>query len=352
MKILNKSETIITYKSLSKLEQLLKDWDKENIFILTDSNTNRYCLPQLLEIEKLKEAKVITILPEDKHKTIETATEIWSFLVENLANRNSLLINLGGGVVTDIGGFVAATFKRGINYINIATTLLGAVDAATGGKTGINFKGFKNEIGAFAPSVCTIVDIEFFKTLNKENILSGYAEMLKHTLISDEKDFEELLTFDFEMIDFERLKELLEKNIKTKEEIVENDPYEKGIRKALNFGHTIGHAIESFLLHNTTPVLHGYAIAWGMISELHISTKNNHFPIEKYNRIKTWITEKYGKSPLQEEWILDILELMKHDKKNRRPDEINFTLLSDIGQININQQVENELIVESLHELI
>ncbi len=349
---MKKSETIITYNSLSQLEVLLQDWDKENIFILTDKNTNKYCLPKLLEIEKLQGAKTITILPEDKHKTVETAIEIWSFLVDNLANRNSLLINLGGGVITDIGGFTAATFKRGISYINVATTLLGAVDAATGGKTGINFKGLKNEIGVFAPSVCTIVDIEFFKTLSKENLLSGYAEMLKHALISDQKEFEELIQFDFNQINFERLKILLEKNIKTKENIVESDPYEKGIRKALNFGHTVGHAIESLLLHNSTPVLHGYAIAWGMISELYLSTKNNNFPIEKYNDIKIWIIDKYGKAPLQKEWISNILDLMKHDKKNRRPDEINFTLLSDIGQININQQVDNQLIIDSLYELI
>ncbi len=334
-----------------ELERLLQDWEKENIFILTDENTNKYCLDKLLKIEKLQGTKVITIRPDDKYKTIETAIEIWTFLVENLANRSSLMINLGGGVVTDIGGFTASTFKRGISYINVATTLLGAVDAATGGKTGINFKGYKNEVGAFAPSVCTIVDIDFFKTLSKENLLSGYAEMLKHALISDEKEFEELLGFDLENVDFERLKDLLTKNIQIKEDIVENDPYEKGVRKALNFGHTIGHAVESFLLHQSTPVLHGYAIAWGLICELYISTKVKNFPQEKYEQIKAWIFEKYGKSPVQKSWISDILELMKHDKKNRRPDEINFTLLDDIGRININQQVDNDLIIQSLEEI-
>lgn len=342
--------TIITNNAVDELNKWIGKWQSQEIFILTDSHTYQQCLPTLQQIDKIKNANVLSIHPGDTHKNINTAIEIWQFLVRNMANRHSLMINVGGGMVTDIGGFTAGTFKRGMSYINIATSLLGAVDAATGGKTGINFDGYKNEVGIFAPSLATIIDVNFFRTLDSENIKSGYAEMLKHALIYNEEHWEKLTQFDIDNIDYVRLQSMLKENISIKENIVAEDPKEMGIRKALNFGHTIGHAIESHLLNTKRPVLHGYAIAWGMICELYISTKTQHFPNEKFEKIKTYLIDMYGKPRLNKNEFETLMELMKHDKKNKSG-EINLTLLNDIGQIIINQTPEKELIKESLSNL-
>ena len=228
----------------------------------------RLCLPLLQDIALLKDAEQIVIGPEDVHKNLETLAYVWNQLSNRGATRHSLLINLGGGMVTDLGGFAAATFKRGIACINIPTTLLSMIDAAVGGKTGINFNGLKNEIGSFYPADQVMIDSQFLKTLDMPNLLSGYGEMLKHGLISQPSHWSELLTFDFAHIDYALLQKLIGQSVQVKEDIVEKDPYEQSIRKALNFGHTIGHAFESFALKTNHPVLHGYAVAWGMVCEL------------------------------------------------------------------------------------
>jgi len=317
----------------------------ENIFILTDTNTHKLCLPTLLVSEKLKGSHVICIPNGDENKNINSAVEIWKYLSENGANRKSLLINVGGGMITDIGGFTASTFKRGLRYINVSTTLLGAVDAATGGKTGINFMGLKNEIGVFAPADAVLINIDFFKTLDVKNLRSGYAEMVKHALIDTKDEWAKVLKYDIEKFDLEELKPLLINSFRIKERIVEEDPYEANIRKALNLGHTFGHAFESWSYKTEKPALHGYAVMWGLLCELYLSHVKLNFPKEELLRLKYLTKEYYGTYEFHCQKYETLFEYMTHDKKNES-NEINFTLLSNIGDIRINQTASKEEIFE------
>jgi 3-dehydroquinate synthase len=248
-------------------------------------------------------------------------------------------------MVTDLGGFAASTFKRGINYINIPTTLLSMVDASVGGKTGINFLGLKNEIGVFNNAKSVILDTEFLKTLDTENLLSGYAEMLKHGLIKDTKMLGELLSFDIEKPDLAQLQRMVAESVAVKQHIVTEDPTEKGIRKALNLGHTAGHAFESFALKHT-PVLHGYAVAWGLIVELYLSAIKTGFPTDKMRQTVRFILDHYGKMNITCDDYPTLLELMTHDKKNIAG-IINFTLLGGVGDILIDQTATKEEIYEA-----
>ena len=249
-------------------------------------------------------------------------------------------------MVTDLGGFAASTFKRGINYINIPTTLLSMVDASVGGKTGINFRGLKNEIGVFSNASTVILDTTFLKTLDAENICSGYAEMLKHGLISNEKMWAELMNFDLAQPNLQQLRTMVADSVAVKQRIVTEDPTEKGIRKALNLGHTVGHAFESFALKHS-PILHGYAVAYGLISELYLSTVKTGFPSDKMHQTVSFIKEHYGKMAITCDDYPTLLELMTHDKKNVAG-TINFTLLGGIGDIRINQTATKEDIYEAL----
>jgi 3-dehydroquinate synthase len=339
------STTKICEDFISELNHAIGDQQAESIFVLTDDNTQRYCLPALMESERLIGCHFITIPSGDENKNINSALEIWKYLSENGANRKSLMINLGGGMITDIGGFTASTFKRGIRYINVSTTLLGAVDAATGGKTGINFSGLKNEIGVFAPAGCVLVNVDFFRTLDHKNILSGYAEMVKHALIDTKKEWENVLKFDLESIDFTELKSLLGRTIQIKERIVEKDPFEANIRKALNLGHTFGHAFESWSYKTEKPALHGYAVMWGLLCELYLSVIKLDFPKDELLRLKYLMKEYYGAFEFSCKEYDSLFELMTHDKKNDTK-EINFTLLADIGDIRINQTATKEEIYE------
>ena len=249
-------------------------------------------------------------------------------------------------MVTDLGGFAASTFKRGINYINIPTTLLSMVDASVGGKTGINFRGLKNEIGVFSNASTVILDTTFLKTLDAENISSGYAEMLKHGLISNEKMWAELMNFELAKPDLGRLQAMVADSVAVKQRIVTEDPLEQGIRKALNLGHTVGHAFESFALKHS-PILHGFAVAYGLISELYLSTVKTGFPSDKMHQTVSFIKEHYGKMAITCDDYPTLLELMTHDKKNVAG-TINFTLLGGIGDIRINQTATKEDIYEAL----
>lgn len=346
---MSKQEIIICNNLRNDLEKAISSHKYDKLFILTDNHTYCQCLPVIENINQIKDATHITIGVEDINKTLETLAYVWLKLSNSGATRHSLMINLGGGMVTDLGGFAAATFKRGIQFINIPTTLLSMVDAAVGGKTGINFNGLKNEIGAFAPASEVIIDSEFLKTSDYENIISGYAEMLKHGLISTEENWKELIKFDFDKeIDYKSLQNLIGKSVAIKENIVEQDPHEKGIRKALNLGHTIGHAFESFALKTEHPSLHGYAVAWGLVCELYLSHAKLNFPKEKLRQTVTFIKEHYGRLNFSCKDYDTLYELMTHDKKNESADEINFTLLSNIGEIKINQTVSKEDIFESL----
>lgn len=316
------------------------------MFLLADETTERYCLPVVEGYAVLRDAKRIIIGATDTHKTLESLAHVWEELGVGGGTRHTLLINIGGGMVTDLGGFAASTFKRGINYINIPTTLLAMVDASVGGKTGINFRGLKNEIGVFNNASTVILDTQFLKTLDAENIRSGYAEMLKHGLISNEQMWTELLNYDLEYPDLQKLSQMVADSVTVKERIVTEDPTEQGIRKALNLGHTVGHAFESLALQRK-PVLHGYAVAWGLICELYLSCIKTGFPTDKMRQTVSFIKEHYGKMTITCDDYPTLLELMTHDKKNVAG-TINFTLLSGIGGICINQNATKEEIYEAL----
>lgn len=336
---------IISTNLESEIAEALAECEHDKIFVLTDETTVVKCWPVVKNYFSLKDAKVITIGSTDTHKDLDTMVHVWKSLGEGGASRHSCMINLGGGMVTDLGGFAAATFKRGINFINIPTTLLSMVDASVGGKTGINFGGLKNEIGVFCDSKFVILDTEFLRTLDAENICSGYAEMLKHGLISDEKMWAELVGFDLAHPDLQQLQRMVGDSVAVKERIVEQDPHEHGIRKALNLGHTFGHAFESWALKRK-PVLHGYAVAFGLIPELYLSVMKTGFPTEKMRQTVNFIKEYYGSLPITCDDYDELIELMRHDKKNQ-DGIINFTLLGGIGDIRINQSATIDEIKEA-----
>ena len=339
-------QRIIISKNLkSELATAISECEHDKTFILVDEVTKEKCWPLLSKQLSMRKAKLITIGATDTHKNIESLAHVWEELGKDGASRHSLLINLGGGMVTDLGGFAASTFKRGINFINIPTTLLAMVDASVGGKTGINFNGLKNEVGVFNDSKYVILDTDFLKTLDGQNICSGYAEMLKHGLISNEKMWAELIKFNIQQPDLEKLQEMLAKSVKVKENVVKKDPHEQGIRKALNLGHTFGHAFESWSLKHS-PILHGYAVAYGMICELYLSAIKTGFPTDKMHQTVQFIRENYGTINITCDDYPELIELMTHDKKNRNG-IINFTLLANIGDIRIDQTATEKEIKEA-----
>ncbi len=331
-------ELIFTNEVAEAIDSIIANDKYSKVFVLTDTNTYRFVLPQLSRTSHtIADATTITISAGDMNKNIESLSHIWEQLSDNKATRKSILINIGGGVVTDIGGFAGATFKRGIEFINVPTTLLSAVDAAVGGKTGINFNGLKNEIGAFQEASAVIISTLFFDSLPQEELLSGYAEMLKHGLISNKETYNRLLNYDITTPNPERLLTLLEESVNVKKRIVEEDPTEKGIRRALNLGHTAGHAFESMSLQRMSPIPHGYAVAWGLIVELILSHLKLGFPSTELQRIATYVHNHYGAYTITCDDYADLLEFMHHDKKNENATEINFTLLEDVGCLHIDR---------------
>ena len=342
-----KQEIILTSNIEQDLAAYLRRQSYDGLYILTDTNTKKYCYQCIQEIPELEMSVRFSIPTGDESKNLDTIGKVWEFLSQNKATRKSLLINLGGGMLTDLGGFAAATFKRGIRFINIPTTLLGAVDAAVGGKTGINFSGLKNEIGSFASAAAVFIDSNFFRTLDRPNILSGYAEMLKHGLLSSSDDLKDTLRFDPDNINYDELNELVLKSVQIKERIVEEDPQEQGIRKALNLGHTFGHAFESLSHELNTPVSHGYAVAWGLVCELYLSLIKFNFNKELLMKIVYRIKELYGKYSFDCKDYPRLYELMLHDKKNEYA-SVNFTLLRGVGEIEINQTASQAEIDECL----
>ena len=319
----------------------------DKVFVLTDTTTREVCWPLIKDLESVSNALHITIPAADVNKNLDSLVHVWTELSNQGATRHSLLINLGGGMVTDLGGFAASTFKRGIKFINIPTTLLAMVDASVGGKTGINFNGLKNEIGVFREPVKVVLDTEFLRTLDHDNILSGYAEMLKHGLLADKETLDELLTFNLDAIDYEQMGQMVRRSVAVKKRVVEKDPHERGLRKSLNLGHTIGHAIESFALRRDTPVLHGYAVAWGLVAALYLSSAYYDFPTELMHSVVRFIHEHYGRFTFTCDDYEALFELMRHDKKNVG-DKVRFTLLSDISKVRINRVMSKEQVFESL----
>ena len=342
-----KQKVVISGNLERDLVSAISECEHDRIFVLTDETTQQLCWPKIKNFKALKDCTPIIIKATDTHKNLDTLSQVWQALSNGGATRHSLMINLGGGMVTDLGGFAASAFKRGIDFINIPTTLLAMVDASVGGKTGINFGGLKNEIGVFSDSRVVIINTQFLDTLDHDNICSGYAEMLKHGLISDERTWAELVTFDLDNPDLNQLQRMVAESIKVKERIVEADPHEHGIRKALNLGHTMGHAFESFAMRRGTPILHGYAVAYGLISELYMSARKTAFPTDRMHQTVRFIRENYGTLNITCDDYPTLIELMHHDKKNTSG-IINFTLLGNVGDIRINQTANEEEIKEAL----
>ncbi|MBQ2321327.1 MAG: 3-dehydroquinate synthase [Bacteroidales bacterium] len=333
------------------LARLLEGRDPAQVFLLVDEGSRRHCVSALGSQPNIPADHVITIAASDDHKDYTSALKIWEFLSSHGATRKALLINLGGGMPCDLGGFCAATFKRGVEFINIPTTLLAQVDASLGGKTGMNLGSLKNEIGVFAMASHVIICADFLRTLDRDNLLSGFAEMIKHALIHDKDELEALLNFDFENVDFAALHQKVGRSIMIKDFFVKADPKEKGLRKALNFGHTFGHAFETFAMRHQRPVLHGMAVAYGMVCEVMLSRDKAGLPAETANDIAKRIERLYGKPEVGMADAEELVELMRHDKKNETAD-INFTLLPQVGDVVVNQTASPAEIVKILKEYL
>ena len=328
----------------SNLNAILKEKNYSILFVLVDSNTHEHCLaPFLQNIVAQTTIEIIEIDPGEEFKNLETCEGVWNVLSELNADRNSALINLGGGVVTDLGGFVACCFKRGIDFINIPTTLLAMVDASVGGKTGVDLGPLKNQIGIISNPELVLVDTHFLGTLSVEELRSGYAEMLKHGLISSEAYWNTVKQAKY--TDFESLSELIRQSIAIKNEVVLEDPFEKNRRKSLNYGHTLGHAIESYFMESDQKerLLHGEAIAIGMILANYLSSELCSLPKSECDEISQAILAFYHSVEFTEKDIESIITLLKYDKKNSHG-KVLFVLLNRIGEVVLNQEASNELI--------
>lgn len=344
----NQAPVFYSENAYLQLNNFLERSNHSAVFILVDTNTHNHCLPAFLE--KLETSKTIEVIEMDageEFKNIETCTGIWNALSELGADRKGLIINLGGGVVTDLGGFVAGTFKRGIEFINVPTSLLSMVDASVGGKTGVDLGNLKNQIGVITQPEMVLIDTEYLSSLPANEMRSGLAEILKHGLIAD-KEYWAKAT-DLQKLTLEDLEELISESIEIKTRIVEQDPTEQNIRKTLNFGHTLGHAIESYFLSHPKKekLLHGEAVAIGMILALYISFKISNFPESDLKEITKKILELFQKVTITEKDSEKIIELLKFDKKNSHG-QINFVLLKEIGHPVIDCTVPNNFILEAL----
>lgn len=334
----------ISYGSegLTSLVQQLNKHEYSSLFVLVDENTEQHCLTRFLAHTELNPTSVLVMQAGEENKHLSTCEKLWNELSSLGADRNSALINLGGGVVTDLGGFVACTFKRGIDFYNIPTTLLSMVDASVGGKTGIDLGALKNQIGIIQEPQQVVIDSQWLSTLPLEEVRSGFAEMLKHGLIADANYWGKLK--GLVNLTPEVLSAYIKPSVAVKSEVVKEDPYEKGLRKILNFGHTLGHAIESYFL--VTPskqrLLHGEAIAIGMVLEAYLSIECCGLSPEEAKEIKLVFQQFYPQVEIKEEDVEAILALLRHDKKNKAG-RINFVLITKIGIPAIDVQVPQEL---------
>lgn len=318
------------------------------LFILCDGNTLQHCFPLFAEkVPPARRAELIEVAPGEESKSAEVCSQIWSALGDLGADRSSVLINLGGGVVTDLGGFVAGTFKRGIRFFNVPTSLLAQVDASVGGKTGINHGHVKNQVGLFNSPEGVFVDPSFPETLPRKELMSGFAEVIKHALIFSPGYWRDLKIAD--LYEPEALDPLILRSIQIKSEITRSDPFEQGRRKILNFGHTVGHALESLSLESDAKsLLHGEAVAAGMVCEAFISRKLGLIDQPALDEITDFILKHYPRVPVHSLSHHRLIELMRHDKKNRN-DRFNFTLLSEIGNAVYDRDVSADFVIESLN---
>ncbi len=346
----NSDKIDLVYKNetaWAELDKIIQQQPSIQTFIICDSNTEKLCLAYLLKKQDFPTPpKVFTISEGEENKNIFTCIDLWNKLSDEGADRNSMIINLGGGVVTDLGGFVASTFQRGISFINIPTSLLAMVDAAVGGKTGIDLGHLKNQVGVINNPRMVIIDTTFLDTLPKRHLNSGIAEMLKHGLIYGNGYWEKMDHLKSE--NKSELEKLLWESIQIKYDIVAKDPFEANIRKTLNYGHTLGHAIESYYLNNPAKelLLHGEAVAIGLILETYVSHKLLHFPLEDLQNISESILRHYNKEVFDDNDIAEIIELLKFDKKNRNG-KVLFVLLQKIGTCSIDNSVTKDLIISA-----
>ena len=331
---------MILYKNdIEKLRNIVASHTK--VFVLLDENTEKYCLQIINSIDLLKSNTIKIIIPSgEQNKNIETVQYIWSRLVENHADRKSLLINIGGGMVTDIGGFAASCYQRGIDFINIPTTLLGMIDASVGGKTGIDFQGLKNQIGVFSQPLAVLILFEFLETLPKRELLSGLAEIIKYGFIVDKSFLEAKIDPEY-----------IRKAIEVKDEITRCDTTEHGRRKILNFGHTVGHALETYLIDNHQEIRHGEGVALGMVSALYLSQKYCNLSHDITLYYKDIYSKNFNRFDLSDIPVDDLMEIMRHDKKNEGGD-IRFVLIEEIGKPVYDVVVKPEDVVDSITYLI
>jgi 3-dehydroquinate synthase len=339
--------SVFISENISKeINAYFKKHKYSNVFVLVDENSFKYCFPLLAEqVKELNEAEIIEIESGEENKNIEICVQVWTALGELGADRKALLVNVGGGVIGDMGGFIASTFKRGIDFINIPTTLLSQVDASVGGKLGIDLNHLKNEIGVFNNPKAVFVDAGFLSTLDKRQVISGFAEIIKHGLIADAAYWKKIKKVDFN--DVNNLSKLIDTSVSIKNKVVLADPFEKNIRKTLNFGHTIGHAIETYFLDKKNSLFHGEAIAIGMICEAYLSSKVSGLSIKELNELTDFILSVYKPFKVPANLTPTLLKYMQHDKKNEQG-KINFSLLSSIGKCEINVGASAQLIEESI----
>lgn len=334
-------------QDFSALNIYLQNNHVSQLFFLVDENTHQYCLPKVLgNLETNIPFEIIEIEAGEDAKTINTAVQLWEILAEFNADRKALLINLGGGVITDMGGFVASTYKRGIRFINMPTTLLCMCDASIGGKTGVDHLFLKNIIGTFAHPEAIFIDPNFLQTLPFQELRSGFAEMLKHGLIADVQHWKDLI--QLETLTAESIAPFIEKSMQIKEAVVAQDFKEQNIRKTLNFGHTIGHAIESLFLQKEHTIPHGEAVALGMIMETQLSIVENLIPEETGILIIENIRKFFPYISIGHFSNEEIINLMLNDKKNENGN-ILFSLLNQIGSCNFDDQVTQHQIEKALN---
>jgi len=338
------SYPIFFENSLGELNKFISESNYTKVFILVDTNTEIHCLPAVQDVLIDTDYDLIEVTPGEENKTIDFCIGIWRMLLDFGAERNSLLINLGGGVITDMGGFAASTFKRGIDFVQVPTTLLSQVDASVGGKTGIDMENVKNIIGTFTQPKAVFINTGFLKTLDEREIRSGFAEVIKHGLIYDRSLFDTVKQAGPSGL----TDQIIHRSIEIKNEVVIEDPFEKGLRKILNFGHTIGHAVESYSLsHDKLPLLHGEAIAIGFICEAYLSFKKNGLSEADLAETVAAIKAVYPTYNLKNKTYPALLEIMKNDKKNNAG-QISFSLLSEIGKCGFDMFCGGNEIFESL----
>ncbi|WP_339705418.1 3-dehydroquinate synthase [Algoriphagus aquimarinus] len=334
---------IFSENASADLTAVLGELKFSSLFILTDENTKIHCLPRIEELLP-SNTTFLTIEPGEKNKTIATCMQIWAAMTEAQLDRKALFLNIGGGVLGDMGGFCASIYKRGIRFINMPTTLLSQVDASVGGKLGVDFQGLKNHLGVFNEPETVLVASEFLQTLPQQEIRSGYAEIIKHGLIKDKTYFESL---DFDNWQNSYWSPLIHHSVSIKKEVVEEDPKEAGLRKILNFGHTIGHAFETYFLDGPRHLLHGEAIAVGMICEAWLSHKKLTLSKAELETIQSALLKVYGKIEIFDTDLPAVLDFCLQDKKNEGK-ELMFSLLNKIGDCTFNIPITREEIRDSI----